>query len=75
MSSALPASDLCTEDANTGDKGQDFNNIRALTLNALDQYLSKTKFQACCKGIICNTIQNNCYRDLDTCKMSRYNAA
>lgn len=64
-----------TQDAGTSDIGQDHNNIGALTLKALDQYLSKRKFQACCKGIISNTIQSNCYRDRDICKISRSNAA
>lgn len=75
MSSTFPAPDLCSEDASTGDIGQDHNNVGALTPNALDQYLRKRKFQACCKWIIVNTIQNNCYRDWHICKISRTNVA
>lgn len=71
ITSALPAP-TC---ACTGDVWQALNNTGALTLNALDQDWSERKFQACCKGILCKTIQKNCYGDRGICKISRNNTA
>lgn len=59
--------------ASTGDKWQALNNTGALTVNAVDQDWSQRKFQACWKGILCKTIQKNCYGDQGICKICRNN--